>query len=244
MMQKMLLIESKLVVRDAILPLFGVLLPVALLGFGFIPGTTRPDPDLHGLLGIDTVIPSLAIAVALALVGTVMLPTYMASYRERGILRRLATTPATPRVLLGAQLVIHIVVILVTVVAVLGIGTGVMGMSVPRHAFGFVLALTLSILALFSIGLIVAAVAPNARVANGVGLLLWFLSAFFAGIYLPKEQMPHLLSRIGDFTPLGAARQAIQDAWGGSGPQPQHLIVLAAVAAICGAVALKLFRWQ
>jgi ABC-2 type transport system permease protein len=244
MMQKMLLTESKLVVRDAILPLFGVLLPVALLGFGFIPGTTRPDQKLHGLLGIDTVIPSLAIAVALAMVGAIMLPTYMASYRERGILRRLATTPATPRVLLGAQLIIHVAVILVTVVAVLGIGTGAMGMSVPRHAFGFVLALTLSILALFSIGLVVAAVVPNARVANGVGLLIWFVSAFFAGIYLPKEQMPHLLSRIGDFTPLGAARQAIQDAWGGSGPQPQHLIVLAVVAAICGTAALKLFRWQ
>jgi len=153
-------------------------------------------------------------------------------------------TPTTPRDLLGAQLIIHVAVVLVTVAAVLAIGTGVMGMSVPRHAFGFVLALTLSILALFSIGLVVAAVAPNARVANGVGLLIWFVSAFFAGIYLPKEQMPHLLSRIGDFTPLGAARQAIQDAWGGSGPQLQHLIVLAVVAAIGGTAALKLFRWQ
>jgi ABC-2 type transport system permease protein len=54
----------------------------------------------------------------------------------------------------------------------------------------------------------------------------------------------HLLSRIGDFTPLGAARQSIQDAWGGAGPQPQHLVVLAVAAAIAGTAALNLFRWQ
>jgi len=244
-LNKLVAIETKLVFRDLLLPLLGIGLPLGLLLiFGSIPAVRHPDQDLGGLRGIDTVIPSLSIAVALAMVGFVMLPAYLTTYRERGVLRRLATTPVRPAALLGAQLLIHLAMTLGAVALVLGIGTTTMDMTLPKHPLGFLLALALSILALFSIGLLVAAVAAGPKVANGVGMGLWFVSAFFAGIYLPKEVMPHALSRIGDFTPLGAARQSIQDAWGGSGPQPLHLVVLAAVSLIAGTAAVRLFRWR
>jgi ABC-2 type transport system permease protein len=244
-MRKLLAMEAKLVVRDAMLPLFGIGLPVALLlAFGFIPDTRHADAHLGGLRDIDTVIPSLAAAVALAMIGMLMLPIYLANYRERGILRRLATTPARPRDLLGAQLIVHLVVAIATIVLVLGIGVSAMDMTAPKHPAAFLLAITLGVLALFAVGLVIAALAPNARVANGIGLLAWFASAYFAGIYQPKELMPHALSRIGDFTPLGAARASIQDAWGGAGPTALHLAVLAVVVVVGTTAAVRLFRWQ
>ena len=67
---------------------------------------------------------------------------------------------------------------------------------------------------------------------------------FFAGLYLPKEQMPAVLSRIGDFTPLGAFRQSVQDAWSADGPQALTLAALAGWLVVFAVVAARSFRWE
>jgi ABC-2 type transport system permease protein len=66
---------------------------------------------------------------------------------------------------------------------------------------------------------------------------------FLAGLYFPREVMPAVLRRIGDFTPLGAGVQALQDATG-AWPRPLHLAVLAAFAIAACLAAAKLFRWE
>jgi ABC-2 type transport system permease protein len=67
---------------------------------------------------------------------------------------------------------------------------------------------------------------------------------FLAGLYFPREVMPEVLRRIGDFTPLGAGVQALQDATTGAWPQPLHLAVLAAIAIGASLTAARLFRWE
>ncbi len=62
--------------------------------------------------------------------------------------------------------------------------------------------------ALFAVGLVIASLSPNVKVAQVYSFGLFFPSAFFAGIYLPKEEMPPVLARISDLTPLGAFRQS------------------------------------
>ena len=82
--------------------------------------------------------------------------------------------------------------------------------------------------ALFSLGLLVAALAPDRRSAGSGSAAIFFPSMFLAGIWLPKEQMPHWLSRVGDFTPLGGFRTSVQDAWTGHALDPLVLLALAA----------------
>jgi ABC-2 type transport system permease protein len=244
-MRAMLVMEMKLVVRDMLLPLLGLLLPLVLfVGFGALPSSRRPDPALGGLRPVDTVLPSMALTVAIAMVGFVMLPAYLAGYRERGILRRLATTPVRPRVLLTVQLVIHVSVFVLSAVLMLSVGVVAFGMAGPRHVAGFLLAFVLSMLAMFALGLVVASVVRGAKTANGAGMMLWLGSAFFAGIYVPREYLPAALGRVCDFTPLGAARQAMQDGWGGPGVRMVNLLVLAATAGLGLWFAAKRFRWE
>ena len=77
-----------------------------LLIFGSIFGPPEPDPALGGLRFIDVFVPSLVV-ITIGTLGIQTLPIRLATYREKGILRRLSTTPAHPLRLLAAQLVIY-----------------------------------------------------------------------------------------------------------------------------------------
>jgi ABC-2 type transport system permease protein len=114
----------------------------------------------------------------------------------------------------------------------------------PASVGWFVVAFTLGAAALFAVGLVIAAVAPTARAANAIGMVVFFPSLFLAGAWLPKYEMPAWLSRIGDLSPLGAFRESVQDAWVGTTPDPVHLVALAVVAVVAGTAAAKLFRWE
>src|SRR4051812_15132129 len=241
-LSRLTVIETRLMLREIAGPMFTVLLPVALLVvFGLPGGAHRPDPALGGRRGIDTVIPSMSVMVSMAMVAFFMLPVVLANYRERGVLRRFATTPVKPAALLGAQLLMNAGVVLASTVLTLVIGVAALGMHPPDLAL-VVPTLVLGVLGLFPIGLLVASVAGSAKAATAYALALWFPSAFLAGLYVPVEYLPAVLRRIGDFTPLGAFRQAIQAAWTGDPPHPLHLAVLGASFLLTGGLAVRLFR--
>jgi ABC-2 type transport system permease protein len=241
---KLTLVEAKLIARDLVTVPVTLVLPVALLlAFGLPDFGREPDPAFGGR-PVDTVLPSMAVTIAVAVLAFSVLPTYLATYRERGVLRRLATTPTRPSALLAAQLLVNLAMTLLALGLVLAVGVPVLDMALPRHLPGFLGAYALGLAAMFAVGLLIAAVAASARAATGWGMLAFFPSMFFAGIYLPKEHMPATLSRIGDFTPLGAFRQTVQDAWVGTAPEPALLVFLAVVAVGCGWAAARLFRWE
>jgi ABC-2 type transport system permease protein len=56
--------------------------------------------------------------------------------------------------------------------------------------------------------------------------------------------MPASLLRISDFTPLGAAVQALQDSMRGAWPHPSGLAVLAGYAVVFTVAAARFFRWE
>ena len=86
--------------------------------------------------------------------------------------------------------------------------------------------------------------APSGRGANAIGALLFFPMMFFAGLWLPRAAMPPVLRDISDFTPLGAAVQALQDSAQGHWPHPLDLAVMACYALVFGVAAARLFRWE
>ena len=243
---KLTTIEAKvLFLRDPVWLLVAMAVPIGILLVFGLPGFARePAAELGGQRPIDTVLPSVALATNVGVLAISALPIYLATYREKGILRRLSTTPASPAMLLVAQVAVNLAMALVVLALVLGTGAIWLDMAMPASVGWFAVAFTLGTVALFAVGLAIAAVAPTTRSANAVGLAVFFPSLFFAGVWLPKNQMPDLLSRIGDLTPLGAFREAGQDAWVGTTRSALHLLALAAVAVIAGAAAAKLFRWE
>lgn len=224
--------ELTLLRRDAAAASATVAIPLfVLLSFGLSYGVR------------DTALPAVAVAIALAINGLYSVPSALGSAREQGLLRRLATTPVHPTTLLGAQLLVHLLLTVFTL-ALLVVAALALGITLPRHVSGALAALVLGVGALFACGVLIAAVAPSGRAATGAGVLLYFPLAFLGGVTIPRDQLPPLLARVGDLTPLGAFRQAVQDTWVGAPPQPLQLIVLALYTLVLGAAAVALFRWE
>ncbi|MCE7006526.1 ABC transporter permease [Kibdelosporangium philippinense] len=171
-------------------------------------------------------------------------PTTLAGYREKGILRRMSTTPMNPSKVLTAQLAISFGLATIAGILVVLVGHVAFQFTLPQHIGGFLAAFALGCTALFAVGLLVAAIAPSARIATGIGVGLFFASLVFGGVFMPAENLPSFLVRIGDFTPLGAAMQSLRASWGGTMPEPLHLAVLGTYTLVAGLAAARLFRWE
>src|SRR5215470_13478672 len=240
-MRALIAIEAKLLFRDPISWLAAIALPsVVLLIFGSV-FTPEPDPALGGHRWIDLFVPSLLV-ITLGTLGVQTLPIRLATYREKGILRRLSTTPAHPARLLAAQLVVYVATAVIALILLVVVGHLVYDIPWPGDPLGFLVAFTLGLTALFSIGLLLAAIAPSNRAATAIAIPMFFVVMFLGGVYLPRTMLPEVLQRIGDVTPPGV--QGLQDAWLGASPQVAPLIGLALVTVILGTIAVRTFRWE
>jgi ABC-2 type transport system permease protein len=242
---KLIATESKLFVREPIGAFFTLAFPAALvlvLGSA-IPGFRDPQDDIGGQRPIDIYLP-ITLALAIATVSMVTLLGVLSVYREKGVLRRLSTTPVSPATLLGAQLVVNMGALLIGSGLAFAGAAAVFGVRAPGNVLGLFLALLLGAVAMCAVALLIAAVAPTARASSGIGTLVYFPMMFAAGVWTPGPVMPDAVRRVSDFTPLGAASQAMQDAWVGAWPRPLHLAVMAVLAAAFGTLAAKVFRWS
>jgi ABC-2 type transport system permease protein len=241
--------ESRVWMRDAATVFFSLAFPtVLLLGVGFgIPGMREPMNDVPGewvgLTPVAAYVPVL-LAVSLATPLLTVMPVAFGQYRERGVLRRLSTTPMRPQALVVTHLLINLAAIVAASGVMLIVGEIAFGLELPRNVGTVALAYLLGIAAMYSLGVLVAARAPRGTAASGVGSLLYFPMLFFAGVWTPGPIMPDAVASIARFTPLGAAAQAMTTGWFGDGLPVLRLVVLAAWTVAVLPLGIRLFRWQ
>lgn len=243
-LRRLTLVELKLFLRERVGPVWGVGFPLLLLIiFGSIPAFKRPSKDLGGLTALDVYVPIL-VAFVIAILSLSALPSVLAAYRERGILRRLWATPVGPARVLAAQLMINFATVVLTMVLILVVARYGFGVAMPERLVAFVLAALLGAAALLAFGLFLAALLPSARAAQATGTILFFPMMFFAGLWLPISQMPGALRHFSRATPLGATVQALQDSAQGDWPSPLRLLTLVGYALVFGLLAARFFRWE
>lgn len=236
--------QSKVFLREPLAVFFGLIFPAVLLVVigSVFPGATEASPDLGGMSLVEIYAP-VSIALGLATVAVSILPPNLGGDREKGILRRLSTTPAHPRALVTAHLIVQFVVVTIATLAAVLIGKLVFDLALPGNAW-FLLSFALGALSLLSVGLLIGAVVPTASSGQGFGMLLYFPLLFFAGVYIPLEVMPEGVRTVSGYTPSGAAVQALSASWAGEVPDTSSLLVMAAYVLIAGSLAVVLFRWD
>jgi ABC-2 type transport system permease protein len=241
---KLMVSETKMAWRLPIGLILGVAVPILLVViFGSVPGMNKPEAKFGGLTYFNIYFP-IVIAVSVSILALMSLPIHLADYRDKGILRRLSTTPLPPSWMLAAQLVINLALTVVALAMVVVVAASFYGLGVPRQLGGFVLALLLTVAAMYAIGLWLSSFARSGGVASAIGQLILYPTLFFAGLWIPREQMTPILRDVGDWTPLGAAVQAMRTSMQGGFPSAQSLLVMAAYAVVFGYLAVRYFRWE
>ena len=241
MLSKLTAVEARLFFREPGVWLLTILLPTIVLVIVGLMFGTDPDPALGGRRWIDIFAPSMVV-MNLAILGVNTLPARLVKYREKGVLRRLSTTPASPWSLLVAQLLVNMGVAIVSLGLLIVVGNVVLQVPLPKDLIGFTVAFVLGMSALFALGLLVAAVSPTTGIATALFVPLFALVMFLGGVYLPRQMLPEFLIRIGDYTPPGV--QGLLDAWSGTSPQLTQLAVMALITVVAGAAASRRFRWE
>jgi ABC-2 type transport system permease protein len=242
-MRAMLASEARLLARNPGVVIWTVLLPVAAaIILGAIPGVRAPSSAFGGL-SFFVIYQPILIFFTMTLLALQALPDVLTRYREMGVLKRLRTTPASPALLLFAQLVL-ILAIAVVCMVVMVVVPALEGASWPHDLAGFVLAYLLGAWAMLGLGMLIASSFHNAKVAAGLGSFLFFVLQFFAGLWWQRPNMPPWLRHISDLTPSGAAVQSLTDSTLGHWPSALHLIVLAVWGVVTSRLSVRLFSWE
>jgi len=68
---------------------------------------------------------------------------------------------------------------------------------------------------IFSIGFLIAAIAPNNRAASAIAFSLYFPMLFLSGATMPLQMMPKFIADISRFIPLTYCVEILQGTWMG-----------------------------
>ncbi|GAA4659862.1 ABC transporter permease [Kineococcus glutinatus] len=236
--------EARLMTREPMATFWVIAFPTALLGvFALIPTFRDRVPELGGQTVLDLYVP-INVTLALGFLGLFIIPGALATYRERGVLRRLATTPVGPARVVLAQLAVAAVVGVVGVSLLLAVAWGLLGTVVPVDVLPFAAALLLGLLAMLSVGVLVGALSGTAKAATIAGNVLFFPMMFLAGLYVPVAVLGETMQRIGELTPLGASALVMQRAAVGDPVGTLPFVAMALWTLVPLAVAVRRFRWE
>jgi ABC-2 type transport system permease protein len=242
---KMTWVEIKLFLREPIGAFFTLVFPLMMLFlFGAIYGN-EPTDMFGGYGTIDISVPAYT-AMIIATTGLMGLTITMSAYRERGILRRLQTTPVSPLVVLFAQVIVLLAMTTWGMVMLIVAGKLVFQMRFEGNYLSVLAGFLLGSLSFFAIGFILAGVMPTARTAQVVGMALLYPMLFLSGAGFPRELLPETIKKISAFLPLTYVVNLLRGLWIGE-TWGQHLtdaVVLVAILVVGVLLSLKMFRWE
>lgn len=242
---KMTWIEIKLFLREPIGAFFTLVFPLMMLFlFGAIYGN-EPTDMFGGYGTIDISVPAYT-AMIIATTGLMGLTITMSAYRERGILRRLQTTPVSPLVVLFAQVIVLLAMTTWGMVMLIVAGKLVFQMRFEGNYLSVLAGFLLGSLSFFAIGFILAGVMPTARTAQVVGMALLYPMLFLSGAGFPRELLPEAIKKVSTFLPLTYVVNLLRGLWIGES-WSQHItdvVVLGAILVVGVLLSLKVFRWE
>ena len=246
-LMKLFVMQFKLYLREPVAFFFSLAYPtLLLLLFGFIYGNA-PAPDFWGrnIGTVDASVPAYA-GIIIGTIALMGIPIDTAANRENGVLRRYRATPLRPAVYLVASLAMYLVVALLGMVILVVTGKLVFGLRIAGSWLDVLAAFVLCALAFYSVGYLIASLAPTARLAQVVGMVVFFPMMFLSGAGLPLQLLPDGLRRVSDFLPLTYVVRLLQGLWFGDAWSRLWLPVLVLVGILLvGTVAsARLFRWE
>jgi ABC-2 type transport system permease protein len=235
----------KLYLREPIAAFFTMAFPALMLVlFGAIYGN-EPSPLFGGHGTMDVSMPNYT-GLILGTVGLMSIPITTAGYREQGILRRFRATPMRPLTYIAADVCTNLAMTIVGMLLLLGLGWILYRVQFEGQFLSYLGAVVLGCLAMFSLGYLIASLAPGARMAQVVGMVIFYPMLFLSGAGMPIEILPESIRKISAFLPLTYAVNLLRGMWFGEAwsVHLKDVAVLLAMIIVIGGLAVRAFRWE
>lgn len=237
--------DLKLYLREPIGMFFTIAFPPLLvLLLGLIFGN-EPSEELGGLGAMDVAMPAFT-ALIVGMIGLIPVPITITDQRSKGVLRRYRATPLRPLTFIAADVVCNLVMTFVGMAGLLLVGALAFRVSFEGSVLAVGAAVVLGALSMFSIGYVIASVAPNPRAANVIGMVIFYPMVYLCGTAMPTELLPQTVQKIAEFLPLTYVVRLLRGLWvGGSlGDYGTEIAVLLGIMVVATALATRLFRWD
>jgi len=242
---KFVSVSLKLYLREPITVFFTLGFPIMLvLIFGSMYGN-QPSPMLGGYGSMDVSMPGYT-ALILGSIGFMTVAMYTSTFRETGILRRFRATPLRPLTYILADVTANLVMTLLGMVGLVIVGWLLYRVRFEGQPVSVILGVIFSALAMFAAGYVIASLAPTARAAQVISMVVFYPMMFISGAGIPLEIMPPTIRRIADFLPLTYVVKLLRGLWFGEtwGDHLLEVAVLGGILVVCTALAARLFRWE
>jgi ABC-2 type transport system permease protein len=236
--RRLIATEMRLMVRDPLTLTFVFMFPIVtmlIIGGSF---GSDPDPAFGGRDPSAWYVASY-FTVVIGATGLIMLPVHIASYRERGVLRRFAAL-AFPRWSFAlAELVVGLTTIMLGGALLLALAAPVYGVPDVQDWGRVAAGIAAGSVAFVSLGVVLGTLLPSARAAQAIGLLLFFPSFLLGVGGPPPSVMGDALERLSSVLPLALVTSAIREPWLGIGTATGSLIAVVVLAAAALALAVR-----
>ncbi len=237
-------VETKLFLREWQAVFFSfVLLPMLLFLFKAI---FRHDPSVvfGNVATVEQMVPGF-IAIGIASNAIYIIGGVLASYRERGILRRFRVTPLRPGAVLASQLVVVYGMTMLSALILMGIARP-FGLKLLGDPLSMLGAFTLGALSFFSFGFLIGSLFKTARITYSVNTTLFFSMIFLSGAAIPLELLTPFMQNIARLIPLTYVVNLLRDAWLGRGLAASwpNIAVLGTFFVVCAFISSRAFRWE
>lgn len=240
----LLKIEGQLSLRCPDALIFGVGMPVGIL---LLIGMIAGEQTVSGLnyTFIQGAFASL-ITVGICATAFMGLPITLANYRDKKILKHFFVTPVSPMLLLMVQVCLGIFIALFSAGIVTLCSILIFGYHMEGNIFLFIAAFCLVLVSMYSLGMIIASLCPNVKVANVVCTFVYFPMLFLSGATIPYEIFPNALQTVANILPLTHGIKLLKNVSLGLYIDQMifSIIFLFFITIVGCIISVKMFRWK
>ena len=240
---KMYQVEQKIFFRSPDVILFSLIMPLVTLIMITIIAGKKSAAD-SGLTYLQSAYVALS-TVGICCSAFMSIPITIVECRAQGILRRMYCSPCSPTRLLACDTICSGVMAILSTLILTVAAVVAFGYRMPGNVFAYLAAWLLTMISMFSIGLMVASLCRTTKSMNVATSLLYFPMLLFSGATIPAEVFPGALRTVAGWMPLGVGIRLLKSVSMGC---YDHIVIpvaiLTAMAVICGTIAVKTFRWE
>ena len=236
-------VEQKIFFRSPDVILFNLIMPLVTLILITIIAGNKAAAD-SGLTYLQSSYVALS-TVGICCSAFMSIPIVIVEYRSQGVLRRMYCSPCSPARLLACDTICSGVMAVISTLILTVAAVVFFGYRMGGNVIVYIAAWLLTMIAMFSIGLMVASLCRTTKSMNVATSLLYFPMLLFSGATIPAEVFPKGFQLVAKWMPLGVGINLLKSVSMGCYDRIiLPVVALTAVSIICGTIAAKTFRWE